>query len=136
MISARSKSVQMLGPYLEITTPQGKTRMPLGPQPLTIGRHADNKLVIADNMASRFHCVIESKPGGWVVRDLNSSNGTFLNGKRITTTPLRPGEAILIGNTRIAIVDPNAKPKPATDDDVEELGEDSEVVEELDELEE
>src|SRR5690348_15066356 len=72
-----ASAVLMHGPYLEITTPQGKKQVPLGPHSLTVGRHTDNKLVIADNMASRFHCVIEPRPGGWVVRDLNSSNGTL-----------------------------------------------------------
>src|SRR5437588_11716069 len=84
----QAAAVLMHGPYLEITSPQGKKQVPLGPHSLTVGRHTDNKLVIADNMASRFHCVIEPRPGGWVVRDLNSSNGTLLHGTRITTAPL------------------------------------------------
>jgi general secretion pathway protein E len=134
----------MHGPYLEITTPQGRKQVPLGPHSLTVGRHAENKLVIADPMASRFHCVIEPRPGGWVVRDLNSSNGTLLDGKRITTAGLRPGQVILIGDTKIALVDPSAKPVVAAarpgaeavdEEDVIELGEDAEV-EQLDELEE
>ena len=128
----------MRGPYLEITTPQGKQQVPLGPQPLTIGRHADNKLVLADNMSSRFHCVIESRPGGWVVRDLNSSNGTLMGGKRIATAPLAPGQSIQIGDTKLVLVDPSAKaqPAPADDDDIIELGADSEIVDDLEEVEE
>lgn len=129
----------MKGPYLEITTPQGKQQIPLGPQPLTIGRHADNKLVLADNMSSRFHCVIESRAGGWVVRDLNSSNGTLMHGKRIATNPLQPGQVVMIGSTRLVIVDPSAKPIPAKTvpaDDVEELGEDVEVIEDYGDIEE
>lgn len=108
----------MPGPYLEISTPQGKTQQALGIQPLTIGRHADNKIVLADTMASRFHAVIEPKNGSWVVRDLNSSNGTVLNGKRITTAALRPGQPVIIGSTKLTIVDPNAKPveEPEFDD--------------------
>jgi general secretion pathway protein E len=126
----------MHGPYLEITTPQGKKQVPLGPHSLTVGRHTDNKLVIADHMASRFHCVIEPRPGGWVVRDLNSSNGTLLDGKRITTSPLRPGQVVLIGDTRIALIDPSAKPvaasrpAPADDDDDDD---DEDVIELTDE---
>src|SRR5258708_29040604 len=93
----RSRAALMQAPYLEITTPQGKKQLPLGPQPVTVGRHADNKLVISDNMASRFHCVIEPRVGGWMVRGLNSSNGTLLDGKRITVAALKPGQVVLIG---------------------------------------
>jgi type II secretory ATPase GspE/PulE/Tfp pilus assembly ATPase PilB-like protein/pSer/pThr/pTyr-binding forkhead associated (FHA) protein len=131
-----------MGPYLEITTPQGKSQAQLGMQPLTVGRHADNKLVIQDHRASRFHCVIERKPGGWVVRDLNSSNGTLMHGSPITTAPLKPGDSIVIGQTRIKLIDPAAMPAKNGDEDelevvdegedVEELS-DEDVVEELDE---
>lgn len=114
--------------YLEITTPQGRSRVPLGTQPLTIGRHADNKLVIGDVMASRFHCVVERSAGGWVVRDLKSSNGTLMNGKPITAAPLRLGQSFLIGNTQIALVDPAVKP---VEDDIVELGEEDEIREEV-----
>lgn len=129
----------MQGLYLEITTDQGKRQIPLGPQPLTIGRHADNKLVLADNMASRFHCVIETRAGGWVVRDLNSSNGTLMQGRRIATNPLKPGQIVTIGDTKLVIVDPSAKPIPAKTapaDDIEELGEDAEVIEDYADFEE
>jgi general secretion pathway protein E len=125
----------MAAPYLEISTPQGKRQVPLGGQPLTIGRHADNKLVLADHMASRFHCVIEPKGAGWVVRDLNSSNGTFMGGKRITMQPLQPGYPIQIGETRMVVVDPSA-PAPA-DDEIIEIGEDdAEVIEDFEEVDE
>src|SRR5881227_207060 len=116
---------RMAGIYLKIKTPQGEKRVPLGTKPLTIGRHANNRVVIGDNMASRFHCVIESRPGGWVVRDLNSSNGTLLENKPITEAPLRPGQIVLIGATEISIVDPaKPSPPPPQDEDIVELGED------------
>ena len=129
----------MQGPYLEITTPQGKQQVPLGPQPLTIGRHVDNKLVLADLMASRFHCVLESRAGGWVVRDLNSSNGTMMEGKRVNTTPLKPGQVVQIGNTRLVVVDPSAKPQAAKAppvEDILELDEGLEVIEDYSDFEE
>jgi general secretion pathway protein E len=130
----------MPGQFLEISTPQGTKQVPLGLGPITVGRHADNKLVISDHMASRFHCVIEPKAGGWVVRDLNSSNGTLLDGKRVTTAPLRPGQVVLIGNTALSIVDPAVKRARAVEEveqldeleEVEELTEEDVVVEEAD----
>jgi general secretion pathway protein E len=128
----------MPGQFLEISTPQGTKQIPLGLGSITVGRHADNKLVISDHMASRFHCVIEPKAGGWVVRDLNSSNGTLLDGKRVTTAALRPGQVVLIGNTALSIVDPAKKRAAAVEEveqldeleEVEELTEDDVVVEE------
>jgi type II secretory ATPase GspE/PulE/Tfp pilus assembly ATPase PilB-like protein/pSer/pThr/pTyr-binding forkhead associated (FHA) protein len=131
---------EMSGPYLQVTTPQGSKQVPLGPQPLTVGRHLDNQLVITDNQASRFHCVIEARSGGWSVRDLNSSNGTLLDDKRITTSPLKPGQVILIGSTRLVIVDPSMKPaapsRPPSRQTVDDEVEDLEEVDELEEVEE
>ena len=83
-----------------------------------IGRHADNKLVLADNMPSRFHCVIESRAGGWIVRDLNSSNSTLMQGKRIATNPIQPGHLMMIGSTKLVIIDPSRK-SPSEKDVVE-----------------
>src|SRR5437588_10957797 len=123
--------------YLEITTPQGKKRFALGPKPVTIGRHADNRLVLADNMASRFHCVIEPSGDRWIIRDLNASNGTLLDGRRITEAPVNPGDVVLIGSTEIVLVDPSrpAPPKPAArrppTEDVVELGGDVEITDEM-----
>ena len=62
-------------------------------------------------MASRFHCVLEPKDGNrWVLRDLNSSNGTIVGGKRVGTVPLSVGQPFRIGDTTLIIVDPTAPP--------------------------
>ena len=124
----------MKGPYLEISTPQGKQQVPLGAEAVTIGRHKDNKLMLSDLMASRFHCIIERRGNSWSVRDLNSSNGTLLDKRPIhANVPLGPGQVVLIGSTRITIVDPSLKKQPTPHDEGDEiidLGEDVEVVEE------
>src|SRR5262245_9888917 len=50
----------------------------------SIGSHASNDFVVADDATvSRFHCEITSTPQGFVVRDLDSKNGTVLDGVRI-----------------------------------------------------
>ncbi len=69
-------------PYLEINTARGFKQLVLGRDPISIGRHSENKLVLADTLASRFHCVIEKAPDGYMLRDLGASNGTFVNGRR------------------------------------------------------
>jgi general secretion pathway protein E len=85
-------------------------RMDLDQSPVTIGRHVSNRLVLDDNQASRAHAVIEHVKGGYQVRDLNSSNGTFLNGKKVATAPLKPGDQVSIGGTRITLVGDEAPP--------------------------
>lgn len=64
---------------------------------LTIGRNADNQLVIDDGTVSAHHAVIERTDRGFLIRDLDSTNGIFVNGKRMAESLLRAGDAVLIG---------------------------------------
>jgi general secretion pathway protein E len=70
----------------------------LGKEPVTIGRHPDNTIPIADDLASRFHCAVEPDGvGGWSVRDLGSRNGTKVNDQRVKEVRLNPGDVLRIG---------------------------------------
>jgi len=71
---------------LLIHTPDGKTRaLPLEQDRFTLGRSSANELRYAEDAGlSRQHLVLERTDDGWSVRDLNSKNGTFVNGNRIT----------------------------------------------------
>ncbi len=73
--------------------------IPLASAALAIGRHPQNDIPIgADEVASRFHCVIEPDPsGGFVVRDLGSRNGTRVNGVRISQSALNAGDVLTVG---------------------------------------
>ncbi len=84
-------------------------------RPVTIGRHGDNVLTISDIKASRFHAVIEQVGDGYRIKDLKSSNGTFVNNRRITEQPLTPGDVVLIGTTRIVLLDPSGEPEALGD---------------------
>lgn len=65
---------------------------------LTIGRGKENNLALEDNEISRKHAVIEPTSAGWLVRDLNSTNGTWLNGVRITNAViLKAGDRLELG---------------------------------------
>lgn len=84
---------------LQIRLADGRGRpIRLKDDPITIGRHPDNRLRLKDDMASRHHCVIEPDGrGGHRLRDLGSRNGTKLNGMRVTESRLGDGDCIRIG---------------------------------------
>jgi hypothetical protein len=66
----------------------------------TIGREVGNVIHLGtDNTVSRRHARILKQGDGWVIRDEGSSNGTWVNGVRVTEQPLRPGDEIQIGAT-------------------------------------
>jgi transcriptional regulator with GAF, ATPase, and Fis domain len=88
---------------------------------LVLGRGATADLRIHDRQASRAHCRIENRRGGFVLFDVGSQNGTFLNGSQVLAADLNPGDMISIGTTRIyferepdpgetAIIAPPVKP--------------------------
>jgi general secretion pathway protein A len=62
-----------------------------------IGRTSDNDMQIDSKFVSRHHAQLVSSPDGSVVEDLNSTNGVFLNGKRVRRHRLAPGDVVKIG---------------------------------------
>ncbi|UCH84254.1 MAG: FHA domain-containing protein, partial [Candidatus Latescibacterota bacterium] len=71
--------------------------------PFTVGRDGENKLHIPSTAVSRFHAVLSREPGGHFVQDMDSTNGTFLNGKPIKKAEIRPGDKITIANVDIVV---------------------------------
>lgn len=72
----------------------------LGDQPLTIGRSSDSGLVIRDDYTSTHHARLMLWGDEWVIQDLDSTNGTFLDGKRVTAPTAVPiGSTVKIGTT-------------------------------------
>jgi len=101
------------GPYLEARTPTGRSAIPFGKEPLSIGRHSSNKLVLVDDMASRLHAVIERVTEGFRLRDLDSRNGVKVNGQLVKNALILPGDVITIGKTIMRIVIPGMDPATA-----------------------
>ena len=71
---------------------------------ITIGRSLDSAIVISNPAASRNHADIREIDGYYVLRDLNSSNGTMLNGKKITASRLKAGDEIMVAKTTIKVI--------------------------------
>ena len=63
----------------------------------TIGRHPSNTLQILDRIVSKEHCHIDLVSGQYVLRDLGSLNGTYVNGERVQEHPLDDGDEITMG---------------------------------------
>lgn len=72
-----------------------------------LGRHPRNTHQVLDRVVSKEHCHIELDDDGYVIRDLDSLNGTFVNGERVDLHRLNPGDEITIGSTRILFDPPD-----------------------------
>lgn len=68
-----------------------------------IGRSEESEIVLLDPSVSRAHAVVEVAGGNVHVRDLGSTNGTFLNGRRVESERLREGDELRFGNTRMRV---------------------------------
>src|ERR1041384_1216998 len=89
----------MSHPYVEFE--RGRKKITMERNRLTFGRQADCDVVLEDTQASRNHCVIERAGKDFVLRDLDSRNGTRLNGQLITSVVLAPKDVISVGATNM-----------------------------------
>jgi len=68
-------------------------------RPFTVGRDPGNDIILRDPKVSRHHAEIVFERGFFVLHDLASANGTFVNGKRVRVAPLTHGAKLRLGNT-------------------------------------
>jgi adenylate cyclase len=84
---------------------------------LVVGRAVNSDVPIYDPTISRQHAEISAQNSGVLVKDLGSSNGTFLNGSRITEAVAQPNDVVMFGKVSFYVreaVKPAGAPKPAT----------------------
>jgi len=97
-----SNRKQVVSSRLVLVTGEGETSFPLTRDAYTIGRHRNNDIVISDPKVSSFHARIDRSPEGYVIVDLKSRNGSYINGKRIETGLLKTGDEVRMGTARLA----------------------------------
>jgi pSer/pThr/pTyr-binding forkhead associated (FHA) protein len=101
---------------IEVSGPLSHDFMVLEGERCSIGKSTDADYVIGSDPAiSRIHVMLERIGGAWMIRDLNSLNGTFVNGHRLFgERPLRDGDEVHIGRTRLLYRD-RVDPKETTE---------------------
>jgi Protein of unknown function (DUF3662)/Inner membrane component of T3SS, cytoplasmic domain len=87
----------------EIRADRSSRTIELDGRALTIGRAPDNGLVLRDGRASRHHARIDTRRGSLVLTDLGSTNGSWVNDRRVESVALGEGDRLRIGTTTLVI---------------------------------
>lgn len=82
----------------------GETLDPFSTLPVTFGREKSNGVILEDDAISLRHMVVDKRDGHYEVRDVGSSNGTFVNGERVVQRRLKKGDVIGVGRFTILVV--------------------------------
>jgi DNA-binding NtrC family response regulator len=98
---------------LIVSPPKGApTRVPVRGRRLRVGSGADADIVVDDPHVSRIHCEVEPGPDGLTLRDLGSTNGTFIGGAAIKEVVLTPGSVVTLGGSHLMVeVDATVPPE-------------------------
>src|SRR3984885_4294952 len=85
---------------LILATAEGQQAIELRPIN-SLGRHPNNSIQLLDKIVSKEHCILEQREGVFILRDLGSLNGTYINGERVRGEQgLKHGDEIALGSTR------------------------------------
>jgi len=90
----------------------GRKVIPLKETVINIGRRLENNLVLDDPRISRTHSQLRAIKGRYVIFDLNSTGGTFVNGQRIQQTVLYPGDVVSLAGVTLVFGQDNPPPRP------------------------
>ena len=116
-------------PKLRIVKPTGGTEdLPLVKSRYSIGRLADNDIYVNDSDISRHHCLLQLQNSAFVIEDLGSHNGTYLNGRKVDRATLNHGDRVKIGRHVILFLSgdppaslPESGPTHSIDENYDEL---------------
>lgn len=102
--SSSSRRTRRPPKELVIHPPEGKPRVVTLEGTVTLGRSGRMTVQLEDSYVSDEHAAVESDGDGWAVRDLGSTNGTYLNGAKVTQpTEVGAGDQLRLGKTRIEV---------------------------------
>ena len=90
----------------------GGQEIDLAEDDITIGRSSECRLVIDAPSISGRHCRVTNSPRGYLVRDLGSTNGTFINDRRVVAAQIRPGDILRLGDVTLRFKDETAAVEP------------------------
>jgi pSer/pThr/pTyr-binding forkhead associated (FHA) protein len=82
---------------------------PLNQSSINIGRNLDNHIVLQDTTISRVHAQIRQENSEFIIYDLNSTGGTYVNGKRVSKSVLHSGDNVVLANVPILFVENTPK---------------------------
>jgi hypothetical protein len=94
----------------------GQRTVPLREAVINVGRRLDNQIIIDDPRVSRAHAQLRLRFGHYVVYNLSSTGGTYVNGQRVEECVLQPGDVISLAGVSLiygADNEPNIMPPPA-----------------------
>lgn len=105
-VSAAGRRVLRSADRLLRRRPASLSLPPGAPRRFTIGRELACDMTLADDTVSRWHASLQRGPDGWLLADLGSTNGTRLNGWRVTSpSPVRAGDLVTFGGVTFVLAD-------------------------------
>ncbi len=114
MTQSKSENDNLSLPEKACFVVDGKHELPLDKPVVNVGRHSDNDLILDDLHVSRHHAQLRSINQQFVIFDVGSSSGLFLNGKRITQATLQAGDVVRLGATNLIYVQESTGETPTT----------------------
>jgi transcriptional regulator with GAF, ATPase, and Fis domain len=97
-----------------IAGPLKGTAFTIAEEEISIGREPSNQLCVADRSLSRRHCLVKNESGQFKIADLNSLNGTFVNGVPVKERLLQHGDQIKLGDSQFLFLLDQGEPAPAS----------------------